>query len=261
MNLQDSSPILRISEDLDELSDHAAKIFTEAALSAVKRESRFTVCLSGGSTPRRLYGLLAQKQISDQIPWQKVHIFWGDERCVPLGNPDNHFSMTSELLLNHVPIPPENIHPMHGEYQDPEQAAREYESHLTEFFGLEPGEFPSFDLILLGMGDDGHTASLYPGSPGLMENRLMVFAHYIPQRQNHRLTLTFPVINSAHRVVFLVAGAEKAEALRSVLEDEKGLNRPAMLIDPTNGTVTWLVDRAAAGLTRKKADSMHGGEF
>jgi len=239
---------LRVFANLEELSDHAANLFVSTAHEAVKTESRFTVCLSGGSTPRRLYAQLAQDPIRNQVPWQQVHIFWGDERCVSLSSPDNHFAMTSELLLNKVPIPAENIHRMLGESPDPETAAKEYDAELSRFFRLGPSEFPRFDLVFLGMGDDGHTASLYPGTPGLQERGRLVVAQYVPQRENYRLTLTFPVINSARRVVFLVAGAEKADALHHVLEGSAGFDRPASLVKPSLGIVVWLVDRLAANI-------------
>jgi len=242
---------LRVFPNLEELSDHAANLFVRNAQKAVKTESRFTVCLSGGSTPRRLYALLAQHPVRDQVPWQQVHIFWGDERCVPLSSPDNHFAMTSELLLNKVPIPADNIHRMRGESPDPETAAKEYEAELSRFFRLGPSEFPCFDLIFLGMGDDGHTASLYPGTPALQERERLVVAQYVPQRENYRLTLTFPVINSARRVVFLVAGAEKANALHHVLEGNAGFDRPASLVKLSRGNVVWLVDRLAANINER----------
>lgn len=237
---------LRVFENLEDFSEHAADIFLHAATQTVKTDGMFTVCLSGGSTPRRLYALLGEAPLRDLVPWRHVHIFWGDERCIPLSSPDNHFTMTSELFLNKVEIPAENIHRMHGESGDPEAAARDYETEVRCFFGLSQKEFPCFDLIFLGMGEDGHTASLYPGTPALTERQRLVVAQHVPQRGNFRLTLTFPVLNNARLVVFLVGGAEKAHALRDVLEGAAGFDRPASLVNPHQGNVLWLVDQLAA---------------
>jgi len=238
---------LRIFKDLLELSVHAAARFVELALDCVKRQGEFTVCLSGGSTPVDTYDLLGREPHRSAIPWGKVHIFWGDERCIPLDRPDNHYTLASELFLRKVRIPKSNIHRMRGEADDPTAAADEYQAMLQSFFKLSPGTYPRFDLILLGMGEDGHTASLYPGTRGLEEQEGLVAGHYVPQRKGFRLTLTLPVLCNAAQVMFMVSGKSKATALRSVLRrpDEKVL--PAQMVRPLNGTLVWLVDEAAAG--------------
>jgi len=242
-----SSARLEVFSDLDELSLQAAMGFVREARRTVETEGRFTVCLSGGSTPRATYSLLAKEPLRTEVPWNAVHIFWGDERCIPLDQRDNHYTMTYDLMLSKVPIPAQNIHRMRGEAKDPEEAAKDYEAMLGSFFRLRPNEFPNFDLILLGMGEDGHTASLYPGTPGLKETRRLVISHYVPQRRQRRLTLTIPTINHARQVMFLVAGAAKAHALREVWADEApGLNLPSAYVKPDRGRVVWLVDQDAA---------------
>ncbi|MEW6530051.1 MAG: 6-phosphogluconolactonase [Thermodesulfobacteriota bacterium] len=240
---------LNIFQDINDLSRQAATRFSELASEAVQANGRFTVCLSGGSTPQLTYSLLADEPLRSQIPWGAVHIFWGDERCVPLERPDNHFTMTTGLLLSKVSIPAENVHRMRGEAADPFEAASEYEAFLRDFFALRPKEFPRFDLIFLGMGSDGHTASLFPGTPGLEERERLVVAHYVPKVAMNRLTLTYPVLNNARVIMFLAAGDEKAEALKSVLaNDISAPTPPAQLVKPLEGEVIWMVDRAAAGL-------------
>jgi len=240
---------LNVFPNLDELSRQAAARFARMARETVREHGRFTVCLSGGSTPRQTYSLAAQEPPRSQIPWDAVHIFWGDERCVPLARPDNHFTMTMELLISRVPIPKGSVHRMRGEAANPHEAAPEYEASLREFFGLGPTGIPRFDLILLGMGADGHTASLFPGSPGLEERDKLVVAHYVPKVGMNRLTLTYPVLNNARVIMFLAAGNEKAEALKSVLADDTcGPILPARLVKPVEGEVIWMVDRAAARL-------------
>jgi 6-phosphogluconolactonase len=246
-------PEIQVFPDPSAMSLHAAGLIAELAGRPVDREGRFTLCLSGGSTPRETYALLAAPQLADEIPWPGVHIFWGDERCIPLERPDNHFTMTSDLLFSKVPIPAENIHRMRGEADDPEEAARDYELELIRFFGLKRGEIPRFDLVLLGMGEDGHCASLYPGTAGLAERGDLVVAHYVPQREGHRLTLTLRVLNNARQIIFLVTGESKAEALKAVLDGENDeADLPAGRVRPRKGKVRWLVDRAAAGLLQTR---------
>ena len=183
------------------------------------------------------------------MPWQDVHVFWGDERCVPPDHPENLYGMAWGVMLSKVPIPAENVHRMRGEANNQSVGAAEYEEMLRDFFVLKVHENPRFDLILLGMGADGHTASLFPGTEALGENRRLVDANYVPTLQVSRLTLTLPVLNNAALVMFLVAGETKARALRSVLHNTvEGRRLPAGMIDPQNGRVLWLIDRAAADL-------------
>lgn len=226
------------------LAEEAAQAVAGAAEEAVRLRGRFTLALSGGSTPRRLYARLASPPFRSRIDWARVHVFWGDERCVPPDHPDSNYRLADESLLSKVPIPPEQIHRMRGEESDPERAALDYSQELMRVFGLKPGEHPRFDLVLLGLGADGHTASLFPGSPALNENRRLAVATYAELIKAYRLTLTLPVLNAAAQVIFLASGAEKAEVLRAVLQERPSPSRPASLVRPERGTL-WFVDRAA----------------
>ena len=227
------------------LAEEAAQALAGAAEEAVRRTGRFTLALSGGGTPERLYARLASPPFRSRIDWAWVHVFWGDERCVPPDHPDSNYRLAYESLLSKVAVPPERIYRMRGEDPDPERAAESYGRELRRVFSLKPGERPRFDLILLGLGADGHTASLFPGSPALNETtRLAVAVHAGPVKA-YRLTLTLPVLNAAARVIFLVSGEEKAEALRAALKGGASPSCPASLVRPEHGT-TWLVDRAAA---------------
>lgn len=221
------------------LAEYAAELLIQNAQVSIAARGNFTVALSGGSTPRELYTRLAA-EFSTRVNWNLVHLFWGDERCVPPDHADSNYRMTRESLR--VPIPEENIHRIHGELT-PELAAEEYENQLRSFFT----ETPRFDLILLGMGDDGHTASLFPGSPALAEStRWAVSVEHAapPPPLVSRVTLTFGVFNTARRVIFLVSGAGKAARLAEI--QRGGSLLPAARIRPQNGELLWLVDTAAA---------------
>ncbi|MBF0509450.1 MAG: 6-phosphogluconolactonase [Deltaproteobacteria bacterium] len=240
---------IKICANSVELAERAAERFAQAAGGAVAGHGRFCVCLSGGSTPRAMYTRLAEDPWRSRVPWPAVHVFWGDERCVPRDHPDNLYAMAWELLLSRVPVPAENIHRMPGEAENPETAAAAYEDLLREFFGLKIGRSPRFDLILLGLGADGHTASLFPGTAGLTETQRLVAANYVPVLNARRLTLTLPVLNNAAQIMFLVTGASKAEVVRSLwgrIGEDQYL--PAGLINPQSGRVLWLIDQAAASL-------------
>jgi len=236
--------------DADRLARAAAEHFVTLAAEAMAARGQFAVALSGGSTPHAAYALLASDEFAAQVDWSRVHIFWGDERCVPPDHLDSNYRMAREALLDHVPLSADNVHRVCGE-MEPEAAAQAYAAELRAFFG---SQWPAFDLVLLGMGNDGHTASLFPGSAVLRETArpvVAVTAEY-QDRPAHRVTLTFPAINAARQVVFLVAGAAKAETLQAVLESQS--NRfPAQLIRPTSGQLTWLVDAAAASHLRRQA--------
>lgn len=235
-----------LCDDPAALSREAAARLVQRANEAVAARSRFTLALSGGSTPRALYLRLAASPWRERIPWKATHVFWGDERCVPPDHPDSNYGMAHTALLAHVPIPAGNVHRLHGE-MDPATAAAEYEGVLRAVFGLQPGELPRFDLILLGLGEDGHTASLFPGTAAVHERERLVVAHWVEKLNAYRLTLTPPVLNAAAEVVFLVAGAAKAGVLRQVLKGEYEPDRyPAQIVRPADGTLVWLVDRAAA---------------
>lgn len=234
-----------VFDDAEATARAAAARFAQLAAECVAGRGRFSVALSGGSTPRRIYELLANSKSGERVEWGKVHLFFGDERCVPPGDPQSNYRMARESLISRVPLPAENVHRMTGE-GDAVAGARLYEDELRAFFG-DAAAFPRFDLVLLGMGDDGHTASLFPGTPALDELRAWVFANPVGNLKAYRLTLTAPVINHAANVIFIVAGAGKAERLREVIRGERDPRRlPAQLIRPEDGALDWYVDRAAA---------------
>jgi 6-phosphogluconolactonase len=225
------------------LAREAAGRFADLSLDAVERRGCFSAALAGGSTPRAFYELLADDPYREWIPWTDVHLFWGDERCVPPDDPGSNFRMADDALIARVPIPADNVHRVCGEVE-PEAAARAYERELRDFFGPQG---PRFDLVLLGLGQDGHTASLFPGSSALRETARLVIAvqaHY-QGRPAQRVTLTLPTINSARHVWFLVAGPSKAVIVEGVLQGPAG-QFPAQLIHPHAGQVTWLLDAGAA---------------
>jgi 6-phosphogluconolactonase len=229
-----------------DMNQEAANLFTARAAEAASAQGRFTAALSGGKTPAALYGLLAKTPFASQIPWARVHLFWGDERCVPPDHGDSNYRTVRELLLENVPIPPANVHRMPGEMV-PEEAAARYEEELREFFAPHGGGFPVFDLILLGIGEDGHTASLFPGTRALRESARWVLGHYVDPRKGWRITLTPPVINAARKVVFIVAGAGKASVLRDILEGPfRPDTLPAQMVRPSGGDMMWMLDREAA---------------
>lgn len=230
--------------DATSLARAAAEHFVTLAAEAIAVRGRFAVALSGGSTPRATYTLLASDEFTARADWQHVHVFWGDERCVPPDHPESNFRLADGALLCHVPIPSGNIHRIRGELE-PEIAAQAYAAELHTFFGTP---WPRFDLVLLGMGNDGHTASLFPGSAALRETVrpiVAVKAHY-QDRPAPRVTLTPPAINAARQVLFLVTGTSKADIVQAVLEGPDG-RFPAQWIRPTPGHLTWLMDIAAAG--------------
>lgn len=233
--------MIRIYDDYESISQAAAQLFIDQATRAVREHGLFTVTLSGGHTPQRTYELLAQPRRSQEVPWQQVHVFWGDERCVPLDDPQSNARMTREALLDHVPIPDAQVHPIRCA-QDPEQAAEDYAAELKEYLGPR-----HFDLVLLGLGENGHTASLFPGTDILEERTRWTGAVYVAEQDMWRVTLTAPLINEAAAIAFLVAGASKAEIVHRVLEgphDSKHL--PAQLIQPVNGIMYYLLDTKAA---------------
>ncbi len=231
------TPEIVVLPDAAALARAAADRVVALARSAIAAEGRFTVALSGGSTPKALY----EQLVTQPIEWRHVHVFWGDERCVPPDHADSNYGMAQRALLSHIDIPAQNVHRLKGEL-DPVQAAQQYEDELRAIFGARP----RFDLILLGMGTDAHTASLFPGTPALHEQQRWVVAQYVDKLQINRLTLTPPIINQATTVIFLIAGNDKAAAIRSVWHGPHDPNRfPAQLVMPTTGSVIWLVDQAA----------------
>jgi len=241
---------IRIYADAGELFKAAAGEFLRLAEEAVRSKGLFTVCLSGGSTPRRLYSLLGDEpEWKHRIPWGAAHFFWSDERRVPPDEPESNFRMAWETMLSKVPVPAANIHRIPGELPDADRAAHEYDGMLRGFFKLGEERLPRFDLALLGMGADGHTASLFPESAALHEERRMVVSNWIERLATERITMTAPVLNNASHVIFLVLGEEKAPALKAVLQGPRQPDRlPAQVIQPADGSLLWLVDRHAAHL-------------
>ncbi len=244
---------IQVVENAPALFRAAAEEFVRLAEESVRARGVFTVALSGGSTPKGLYALLASDApLGARVPWDKVHFFFGDERHVPPDHPDNNYRMAYESLLSKVPAPPWNTHRHATELKDAEQAAAYSEQILRDFFRIRPGEIPRFDLILLGMGPDGHTASLFPGSDAVRERARLVAAPWVEKFKTHRVTLTPPVFNNAAAVIFLVSGADKAETLREVLEGDFQPDRlPAQIVRPESGTLLWLVDRPAGRLLKQ----------
>ena len=238
---------VHVYPDAQELAAAAAELFVTLAEDAVQARGRFAVALAGGSTPRGTYALLASSTFASRVDWARVHLFWGDERCVPPEHPESNYRMARETLLDHVSIPTTNVHRIPCE-REPAQAAAAYERTLRAFFASTPtAGVPRFDLILLGMGDDGHTASLFPGTTALREQRRWVVAHYVEQVRAWRVTLTPVVLNAALHVAFLVAGAGKAARLQQVLRSPYQPDvLPAQIVQPTSGRLVWLVDAAAA---------------
>jgi 6-phosphogluconolactonase len=234
---------IRVLPDPEALAEAAARLLVEHAQAAIDARGRAAIALSGGSTPREMNRRLARPPLLDEVDWERVDIFFGDERCVPPDDVDSNFRMAEETLLNSVPVPKEHIHRMRGELP-PQEAAADYERQLQQVYGDDP---PRLDIVLLGMGDNGHTASLFPGLQAVHEHERWVMAEYVDEVGMWRITLTPVVLNLARELVFLVAGAGKADMLRQVLEGpyEPDL-RPAQVVRPPLGEVTWLVDAAAA---------------
>lgn len=249
-----SSSQIRILTTPQELFAAAAEEVVRLANDAVATRGRFTLALSGGSTPKSLYTLLATNARA-AFPWDRTFFFWGDERHVPPDNADSNYRMVNEAMLSKVPVTAANVFRVPAENPDAAAVAEQYEKTLRKFFQLGAQDVPRFDLILLGMGPDGHTASLFPGTAALKEKSRLFVANWIEKLKTHRLTLTLPVLNAALSVAFLVSGMDKAEVLRTVLEDgsASGEQYPSKLVRPTEGELIWLLDRAAASALSTKA--------
>ena len=242
---------IRVLTTPQELFAAAAEELVRLANQAVAERGRFTIALSGGSTPKSLYNLLATNARTT-LPWDRMHFFWSDERHVGPTDPESNYHMADESMLSKVPVPPGNVYRVPAENPDAAAAAAAYEAIIRKVFQLQPGQFPKFDLILLGMGPDGHTASLFPGTAGLQEKSRLVIANWVEKLKTHRLTFTLPVINAARCVAFLVSGTDKASVLHAVLEESvPGEQYPAKLVQPTDGKLIWFLDRgAASGLSK-----------
>ena len=238
----------------------AAQLFADAAENAVRRRGVARIAISGGSTPKTMFSLLADpsRPFVATLPWSQLQLFWVDERCVPPTDAESNYRMTREQMLSKVPLPEENVHRMEGEL-DPQEAAGRYESVLRNTMKLEGAELPVFDLVLLGMGDDGHTASLFPHTEALQEMSRLVVANHVPQKDTWRITLTWPVIDQAREVCFLVEGTAKADVLAAVLTGPHDPERlPSQLIRPVSGELRFLLDDAAAVRLPAPANALTG---
>ncbi len=236
---------VQVYPDLEALSQAAARLWEAKAQEAVQSRGRFSVALSGGSTPRRLFELLGEPPLSGRLPWERTHVFWGDERCVPPEDSRSNARLAREHFLDRVPIPAAQVHPIFC-HESPEAGAAAYAAELRRFFGRAA---PRLDLVWLGLGADGHTASLFPGSAALEEQERWAAPVVLSPPNLNRVTLTAPFLNQAALIVFLVAGADKALALHQVLQGPRNpRNLPAQLIRPRDGELRWLVDRQAASL-------------
>lgn len=236
---------IAIYPDIDTLSQQAAQYVVRIASESIAARGRFTIALSGGTTPRKLYSLLGTEPYSSQIDWKLVDIFWGDERCVPPDNPDSNYLMAQEALLSKIPVPALQVHRMPADQPDRDAASQEYTIEMQRTFGSNG--IPAFDLIQLGMGPEGHTASLFPHQPSLHEKQRLVMPVSVPKPPPDRLTFTPPLLNAARNILFLVTGSDKAEALHSVLEGEYHPEEyPAQVVRPPNGEVLWMLDKEVA---------------
>lgn len=252
-------PAVKVVENPTALFRAAGREFVRIANAAIAEYGNFSVALSGGSTPKGLYSLLAtDAEFRSKIPWEKTHFFWGDERYVPPGDAQSNYRMAMEAMLSKVPVPEGNIHRIRTELGEPEEVARAYEAEIRDFFQMgrasvptsrvgAVSKWPRFDLILLGLGPDGHTASLFPGTRALHEKARLVVANWVEKFQDWRITLTLPVLNHAKSVLFLVSGADKAEMVQRVLASSDADVLPAQMVQPGSGQLTWLLDQAAAG--------------
>lgn len=238
---------IQVGKDLAEISRTAAEMIIHQATAMGSGSGPFTLALSGGSTPRLLHRRLSHESAAmSRVLWNKFHFFWGDERHVPPEDPQSNFRMARETLFASAPVPVLNIHRVPAEEPDAVIAAEKYERELISFFDLITGQLPRLDCVLLGVGTDGHTASLFPGTQALKEKRRLVVANWVEKFQHHRITMTVPVLNHAAQVIFLVSGQEKADVLKAILEgDYRPDLLPAQRIRPVNGRLLWLVDEAA----------------
>jgi 6-phosphogluconolactonase len=250
-----SNQEIRILPDANAIAQTAAAEFLDAAQSAVQEKGSFSVALAGGSTPKALYGLLASNPLLEaKVRWSKMQFFFGDERHVPPDDAESNYRMAKEAMFAKAPVDPKQVHRIRAENSNAAEAAEEYEAELRECFQLKAGQLPRFDLVLLGMGPEGHTASLFPGTKALQEEHRLVVSNWVGKLYTDRITLTPPVFNNAARIMFLVHGAEKAPALKAVLEGPYELNQlPAQIIRPARGKVMWLVDPTAASMLAPQA--------
>ncbi len=229
----------------------AAVLFKSTVCEAVGQRGRAHVALAGGTTPHALYQKLAADATSGEVPWREVEVFFGDERDVPQDHVESNYRMAQRALLDHVPIDPSRVHPMPADAEDIQTAAQQYEQTIRQAVPTDGGQVPRFDLILLGMGGDGHTASLFPDTDALKEHTRLIYAGFVPVLGRSRMTFTYPLINAARNVMFLITGGDKAEAVLGVLGDSEEIRRrlPAAAVQPHNGSLVMVLDAAAARLT------------
>src|ERR1700730_2802695 len=240
-----------ILDSAEELFVRAAEEIAHVAGEAICMHGEFNLCLTGGTTPARTYELLASR-FELSVDWKEVQFYWGDERCVPPDDPASNYGMANRTLLSKLKIKPEQVHRIRGE-DKPQDAAREYEAELRHAFNLGEGEFPRFDLMLLGLGDNCHMLSLFPGIPAIHEMHRLVVAVEVEDKIRHRVTMTAPVMNNSARIMFLVSGENKAAAVKRVLEGNDDPDRvPAHLVAPRDGIVIWMMDKAAASQLSKR---------
>lgn len=240
-----------LCENYDTLCDTAAQTLSSLAEKAIDERGQFAMSLSGSYTPKGLYLLMASAGYQELFDWHKMHFFWGDERWVPPDDPKSNYRMVAEALLTKIDIPMENIHPVKTREKNCQTSAALYEKELISFFGLKQGEIPRLDVALLGLGQDGHVASLFPRDPAIEETKRLVIGVSPEQTVEERVTVTLPVINEARCVIFLISGTEKARALYNVMEGE-GEVVPAMKVSPRKGSLLWIADKQAASLLKIK---------
>ncbi len=243
---------IHIFPDAAAIAKRASELFLDAVNSAVAAHGSFSVALAGGSTPKALYALLASEPLRSQLPWDKIKIFFGDERHAGPTDADSNYRMANESMLSKVPLKPEQVHRIKGENPDTEKAAQEYEALLREQFKLASGQLPRFDLTLIGMGNEGHMLSLFPGTKALHPGGRLVMHNWVGKLFTDRITCTAPVANNSALIIFMVAGADKAPALKAVLEGPYEPEQlPSQLANPTNGKLVWLLDTTASAMLSK----------
>ena len=237
---------VEVADSVDALSRMIAEHFVRVTTAALRERGRCAVALSGGSTPKRVYQVLAGEPFRSRALWDQIDFFWGDERHVPVDHPDSNYRMAAETLLSKVPVRPTKIHRIHSEIPDAALAAHQYDAEIRTTCGELTGT-PRFDLVFLGLGTDGHTASLFPGTPAVDERRRLCVENWVVALGAFRITLTLPLINAARVVTFVASGAEKLAIVQRVLRDGDGSPLPAQLVRPSDGELWWMLDRAAAG--------------
>ncbi|MFI5303633.1 MAG: 6-phosphogluconolactonase [Nitrospiria bacterium] len=248
-----SNPKWMVCKNTDTLNQTALKLFRDLYQQALSKKELFTVLLSGGKTPEAIYALLAESSIRFNLEWNRIHLFWGDERFVPFSNAQSNFGAVKRLLISKISISPFNVHPIETEGLTPTEAAKRYEEQLRRFFNSQIDSLPRFHLIFLGVGTDGHTASLFPGMPELHEKDKWVVSSYIEKLKSHRITVTFPVLNQGQNVLILASGESKADILGVISRADDATLYPVQRIKPVYGKLTYLIDEEAASkLSRKE---------